>query len=35
MQVDDKGARQDVRCYACGFEWRDLYRLSDVEPIED
>ena len=25
---------QDVKCNKCGREWRDIYRLLDIEPIE-
>jgi Zn ribbon nucleic-acid-binding protein len=31
MEVDGRDAWQEVTCTNCGRDWRDVYRLADVE----
>ena len=31
VEIDANGASQDVICLACGAEWTDIYKLSDIE----
>jgi len=32
---DGEGSRQPVRCEDCHREWNDIYKLVDVEEIEE
>lgn len=33
MQVDGKDAWQSVECNDCHAQWRDVYKLADVESV--
>ena len=33
LEIDGQDAWQEVTCSACGMDWRDVYRLADVEPV--
>jgi hypothetical protein len=35
VEVDSGHASQEVHCVDCGREWRDIYKLVDVEASEE